>query len=148
MYNLQEELVKGASHIFMYTKEYSPLTHYSFASYRPDDNWRGGYLPRIEIQPIIDITRLPEFHYLAYEEAVQVVDQLYEMGGRVPEFVEMPDFFLPSRNLKYIYEKFPEELESDLESISQLSGISEEDIQIYISKLKEKIKSEEERDRV
>lgn len=60
----------------------------------------------------------------------------------------MPDFFLPSRNLKYIYEKFPEELESDLESISQLSGISEEDIQIYISKLKEKIKSEEERDRV
>lgn len=37
---------------------------------------------------------------------------------------------------------------SDLESISQLSGISEEDIQIYISKLKEKIKSEEERDRV
>ena len=70
------------------------------------------------------------------------------MEGCVPEFVEMPDFFLPSRNLKYIFEKFPEELESDLESISQLSGISEEDIQIYISKLKEKIKSKEERDRV
>ena len=70
------------------------------------------------------------------------------MEGFVPEFVEMPDFFLPSRNLKYIFENFPEELESDLESISQLSGISEEDIQIYISKLKEKIKSEEERDRV
>lgn len=60
----------------------------------------------------------------------------------------MPDFFLPSRNLKYIFEKFPEELESDFESISQLIGISEEDIQIYISKLKEMIKSKEERDRV
>ena len=100
------------------------------------------------IAQTIDITRLPEFHCLAYEEAVRVVDQLYEMEGCVPEFVEMPDFFLPSRNLKYIFEKFPEELESDFESISQLIGISEEDIQIYISKLKEKIKSEEERDRV
>lgn len=75
MYNLQEDIVKGASHIFRYTKEYSTLTHYSFASYRPDDNWRGGSLQRFEIQPIIDITRLPEFHYLAYEEAVRVVDQ-------------------------------------------------------------------------
>ena len=110
MYNLQEDIVKGASHIFRYTKEYSTLTHYSFASYRPDDKWRGGSLQRLEIQPIIDMTHLPEFHYLAYDEAVRVVDQLYEMEGFVPEFVEMPDFFLPSRNLKYIYEKFPDNL--------------------------------------
>ena len=148
MYNLQEDIVKGASHIFRYTKEYSTLTHYSFAAYRADNNWRRGSLRRFEIQPIIDITRLPEFHYLAYEKSVQVVEDLYKIEHCVPEFARIPDFFLPSRNLKYIFENFPEELESDLESISQLIGISDEDIRMYVSKLKEKIKSKEERDRV
>lgn len=87
MYQLQQDASKSAYHIHRYCSEFSFLTHYSFATYRPDDNWRNGPVLRHEIQPIIDISRLPDFHYLPYEEAVQLVETMRETEGFLPEFV-------------------------------------------------------------
>ena len=43
--------------------------HYSFTCYRQDDFWAGPPLRRFEIQPILDVSRLPEHHYLNYHQA-------------------------------------------------------------------------------
>ncbi|CAG2236052.1 unnamed protein product [Mytilus edulis] len=45
------------------------IEHYGFTSYRPDDVWRGSSLNRFEIQPITDITKLPEHYYLPFHKA-------------------------------------------------------------------------------
>ena len=148
MYALNRDVSKGAYHIFMYMRDFSTLSHYSFAAYRPNENWRGKPLKRYEIQPIIDINRLPEYHYLPYEEAVKVVDELCDSQGTIPEFIEMPDFFLPSRNIKYVLEHSPHDLDINLSTISQLVGVQTDDITAYVIKIKEKEKMKEERKRV
>ncbi|VDH94976.1 Hypothetical predicted protein [Mytilus galloprovincialis] len=97
MYNLKD-ITKSAFHIFNYmtNPEISTLCHYTR---RPNEEWRGKPVRQYEIQPLLDIGRLPEFHYLPYEEAVKIVDDLCQLGS-VPGFLTTPDFFLPSRNIK------------------------------------------------
>ncbi|CAG2229037.1 unnamed protein product [Mytilus edulis] len=97
MYNLKD-ITKSAFHIFNYmtNPEISTLCHYSFAPRRPNEEWRGKPVRQYEIQPLLDISRLPEFHYLPYEEAVKIVDDLCQLGS-VPAFLTTPDFFLPSK---------------------------------------------------
>ncbi|CAG2220264.1 unnamed protein product [Mytilus edulis] len=85
----------------MTNPEIPTLCHYSFAPRRPNAEWRGKPVRQYEIQPLLDISRLPEFHYLPYEEAVKIVDDLCQLGS-VPAFLTTPDFFLQSRNIKEI----------------------------------------------
>ncbi|CAG2256964.1 unnamed protein product [Mytilus edulis] len=108
-----EDITKSAFHIFNYmtNPEISTLCHYTR---RPNEEWRGKPVRQYEIQPLLDIGRLPEFHYLPYEEAVKIVDDLCQLGS-VPGFLTTPDFFLPSRNIKYLRENNPDELDNNIE---------------------------------
>lgn len=121
MYNLKD-ITKSAFHIFNYmtNPEISTLCHYTR---RPNEEWRGKPVRQYEIQPLLDISRLPEFHYLPYEEAVKIVDDLCQLGS-VPAFLTTPDFFLPSRNIKYLRENNPDELDNNIEGVSNLIGVS------------------------
>lgn len=143
LYDLQRNIVKLAFHIHRYMIELSTFCHYSFAAYRPNEEWRHKPLKHYQIQPLIDMSRLPEFHYLPYEEAVKIVDNMTVQDG-VPEFVTIPDFFLPSRNIQHILKHSPEEFRSSINTISQLVGVSPDDIRTYVDKLhhKEMVKLE------
>ena len=62
--NQQQSLNAGA----LYHESINPMCtwpeHYAFTCYRPDDSWLSEPLRRYEIQPILDVSRLPEHHYL------------------------------------------------------------------------------------
>ena len=98
---------------------------------------------RYEIQPILDISRLPEFHYLPYEEAIKVIDM-----QNVPEFATIPDFFMPSKNIKYLLNNNPDELENNIEEVSNLVGVGVTEILEYINELHEKEKNKQERKKI
>ena len=136
MYNLTKNLAKSAYHIhnLMTNPDFSTICHYSFTAIRINEEWRWAPVSKYEVQPILDISRLPEHHYLPFEEAVRVINELSSETG-VPEFVSVPDFFLPSRNIKFLMEHKPEELENNVDGVSNLIGVSGEKIQAYIQEL-------------
>jgi hypothetical protein len=69
---------KCVSAISIYNESTNPENtwdgHYEYAVYRPDDAWRGKALNKFEIQPIIDVNKLPEHHYLPFEKAEEFVN--------------------------------------------------------------------------
>ena len=100
------------------------IEHYGYSSYRPDEAWRGPALNRFEIQPIIDVTRLPEHHYLPFSKAKDLVESLAD--NEFPMWLTVPDFFLPTENLEFIHENQPDSFKdkNHLHLISEMVGIS------------------------
>ncbi|KAL3871147.1 hypothetical protein ACJMK2_039164 [Sinanodonta woodiana] len=133
MYDLVEDIAKGATFLYHYMTDptSSVSSHYSFAAYRAND---GSTITRYKIQPILDISHLPEFRYLPYEQAVNIIDEMCVKSG-IPEFASIPDFFLPSRNIKFLLENNPDELENNIKTVSNLIGTSVLDIEQYILKI-------------
>lgn len=56
--------------VSIYNEMYNPksawMQHYAFSCYRPDETWEGNKIHRFEIQPIVDIGKLPEHKYFPY----------------------------------------------------------------------------------
>lgn len=139
-YKLFKDKTTTAFHIFnaVSDPDASVHAHYSFTCYRIDDSWRGEPIPRYELQPIIDVGRLPEFHYLSYTEVKALAEKLQETG-EVPPWLKTLDFFMPSKNVKYLMESDPDILSSsDLAPISNLIGVKEDRIVKYVEDVKEK----------
>ena len=69
---------KCVSAISIYNESTNPENtwdgHYEYAVYRPDDAWRGKAFNKFEIQPVIDVNKLPEHHYLPFEKAEEFVN--------------------------------------------------------------------------
>jgi hypothetical protein len=82
--------------------------HSVYSSYRPVEAWRGPALNRFEIQPIIDVTRLPEYHYLPFSKAKNLVESLAD--NEFPMWLTVPDFFLPTKNLEFVHENKPDKV--------------------------------------
>lgn len=148
-YNLYKDCAKSAYHIHAYVCDSfnSFATHYSFTVYRPDNEWRGEPLNRYELQPLVDIARLPEFHYLSYEDTLEVMKMLQNEVGEIPKWVQSPDFFLPSRNIKHLIEKDPTLIEAEMETVSKLLGVGTDALLEYIQSLKDKERIKNERKR-
>lgn len=140
MYNLTKEKAIAAFHVNMYAfdPKSSNHMHYAFATYRPDNEFRGEPIKRYEIQPVINMARLPEFHYMSYDETIDAVETHLHTTGDLPLWVKENDFFLPSRNIKHLLGKEPDVLQAQLETVSNLVGVSIDDIQQYIVEIKEK----------
>ncbi|WAQ93675.1 hypothetical protein MAR_006146 [Mya arenaria] len=140
LYSLTKEKAISAFHVNMYALDpkTSSNMHYAFATYRPDDEWRGEPIKRYEIQPVLNMARLPEFHYMSYDETVDAIETLESTTGDLPLWVTEKDFFLPTRNIKHLLENEPDMLQTELDNISNLIGVSTDDIQIYITETKEK----------
>ena len=115
--------------------------HYGFACYRPDDSWRGPPVRRFEIQPELDIGEFPHFKYLSFSQAKLLVEFFTVHNLPVPEFLRIPDFYLPSKNIKFIMENKNHILEDDhqLELFTQTIGVSREEVLSYIKMKKDKL---------
>lgn len=91
---------KCVSAISIYNESTNPENtwdgHYEYAVYRPDDAWRGKALNKFEIQPIIDVNKLPEHHYLPFEKAEEFVNYFRDNKLDFPLWLSVADFFLPS----------------------------------------------------
>lgn len=144
MYKLDE--VKGISAVHLYNSCYDTgnfwQQHYGFTVYRPDDNWRGeGRVRRFEIQPIIDVGKIPEFHYLPYCQVEKIVHHFEQMKLEIPRWLKCPDFYLPSRNLIFLRNEHKSKMEdiSLMGTVSQLIGVDNIDkCYGYISELDHK----------
>ena len=145
-YSLFKEKAKSAFHINAHISDPCSAfaTHYSFTNYRSDEEWSGEPVTRYEIQPITDVAHLPDFHYLSYKDTLQTTEALKFELGDVPNWAQTPDFFLPSRNIKYLLEKDPDLIESNIETVSNLLGVSAGSILDYVASLneKERVKAE------
>ncbi|XP_021376553.1 uncharacterized protein LOC110465207 [Mizuhopecten yessoensis] len=76
LYGLDEFKVISASRLFnqIYEPNHSWQQKYGFTVYRPDEDWRGdAQVRRFEIQTILDVGRLPEYHYLPYVQVEKLV---------------------------------------------------------------------------
>lgn len=121
--------------------------HYGFSSFRRDDAFRGNMFPfrhvgipykRIELQPIIDVGKLPEFHYLPYSQVVQMLKYFVEKSMDLPTFLDCPDYYLPSKNIDFYMENAEQTDNTNLEHLQNLIGVSIQNIQKYIHQKKEK----------
>ena len=68
------------------------IKHYNIhttSCYRPDDSWMGNSINRYEIQPIVDISKLPEHKNLPYLEAKKLVQYFLENKVELPDFLKM-----------------------------------------------------------
>ena len=121
---------------------------YLFASYRNDDNFRGPPIRRYEITPLLDISRLPEFHYMEYEDAVKLAD-CYSYDER-PMWLRVPDVFLPSANIKYALENNPslKTTLSEMQQLSEVICVSTDEIVNFIDNLERKAAVKEARSAV
>ena len=48
------------------------------------------------------MARLPQFHYLSYQAAKELVEYFEESNTKFPKWLKVPDFFLPSRNISFV----------------------------------------------
>ncbi len=71
MFNISPKKCFSAVSIFneMNDPHTSWSGHYSFATYRADESWRGQPCNRYELSPVVDVTRVPEYHYFSYMDA-------------------------------------------------------------------------------
>lgn len=148
MYCIDKNKAKTAIHLFnsCYEPGNSWQQHYAFSVYRPNDSWRGQKpIRRFEIQPIIDVGRLPEHHYLPFGQVQELVQHFENSNEALPLWLTSPDFYLPSRNLKFVWQNHPEKLEDCdfLKNLSDLIGISIEECKSYISDLENKKREKE-----
>lgn len=141
MYDLSN---RNRQAVYIFNAAFDPLNswhqHYAFASYREDKSWRGpDPVRKFELQPIVDIGRLPEHHYLPYSQ-VLAITEAFENEGSLPEFLTTPDFFLPRLNIENLMKKNAKCLEdvSDLETLSDLIATPVNKIKTYIINEKEK----------
>ena len=130
--------------ISIYNEMYNPksawIRHYAFSCYRPDDMWVGNSIHRFEIQPIVDIGKLPEHKYLPYQEAKKLVQYFIDRNMDLPEFLRVPDFYLPSKNIQCLLKENPSTFSNDrhFTNLQNLLGVSSDDIRSYIRKKEEK----------
>jgi hypothetical protein len=134
---------KCVSAISIYNESTNPENtwdgHYEYAVYRPDDAWRGKALNKFEIQPVIDVNKLPEHHYLPFEKAEEFVNYFRNNKLDFPLWLSVADFFLPSKNIQYVYENHPSVLNSsEMKNFSDMIGIVPERILEYVHHVEEK----------
>ena len=87
------------------------------------------------MQPVLDIGKLPEFHYLSYKDMKELVDELED---EMPPWLVTPDFFLPSKNIKHLMENNPSQLESNVIAVSNMIGVPSDTILEFVNDIKEK----------
>ena len=135
--------------VFIYNEICEPectwQQHYGFSTYRRDDSFRGKMEPfdklgipvgKFEIQPILDVGQLPDFHYLPYTQLVLMLQYFHEKSLELPKFLRSPDYDLPSKNLDHVHKEESGVLEDPdkVELLSTLIGISVDEIHKYIKK--------------
>lgn len=143
MYGISKSKALSATRIYgeMTDPECTWITHYGFSSYRKDSSWRGPPLHKFEITPILDVILLPEFHYLPYNKAKQMVETFFLDHDNKPLWLKVPDFFLPSKNMKFVMENNRDLFNDNtmLQELSNLIGVSTEEILDYVHSEEEKI---------
>ena len=94
---------------------------------------------RYEIQPILDVSKLPDFHYLPYDSAKQLSAEFEGNRGK-PQWLTVPDFFLPSKNINNIVENRPEVVQdsTSLRLLCDMVGVSTEEALSYVHQKEEK----------
>jgi hypothetical protein len=114
--------------------------HYGFTVYRPDDCWRGAAQERFEVQPVLDVSRLPDYHFLPYKQARLLVDHFITGNLDLPKHLKVPDFCLPSKNIERLRQDKPECLikQEDLNLLGDLIGVEIDSIRRYIKEKEEK----------
>ena len=141
MYDLRPNRVFSASRIYheMSDPQTSWQGHYSFAGYRADDSWHGTACPRYEMTPILDLTRLPEYHYLPYDQAVHLASYFMDCDEDAPLWLKAPDFYLPTVNIKHALDHDPMLASNTtlLQKLSDVIGVQPDHIKEYILHLEE-----------
>ena len=112
----------------MTDERFTYCQHYGFTVYRQDENWLGAYRCRYEIQPVPDISCLPDFHYRSYSQVMEDV-QVQSASNMKPSWLS-PDFYLPSLNIENILAaKECDRLDDDdIHELSTLVIVPENDI--------------------
>lgn len=91
-----------------------------------------------EIQPITDITKLPEHYYLPFHKAKYLVESLLE--NELYTCLKVPDFLCQQINLDFIHEDKPDTLkdQNKLHLLSEMIGVSVDQLLNYIHKKRRK----------
>lgn len=113
---------------------------YGFTCYRPDESWRGDRIDRFVIQPVIDATKLPEHHYISYDQAKELVLYFITNEKTMPKWMTEPDFFLPSKNIDFVQNNYEDALKNQtkLKELCDMVGVSCEELLNYIHQKEEK----------
>ncbi len=108
--------------------------HYAFTTYRPDRE------KCFEIQPVVDIVKLSCHHYLSYSQAKLLAEKYEATTSHRPAFLQVPDFYLPSRNIDHIRAEKEEVLGNtdELQLLRDLVGVSPSEIQRYVKSKEDK----------
>ncbi len=141
MYDLHPGRVFSACRIFNeMTDPHTWICHYAFTSYRSDESWRGQPCDRFELSPVLDISQLPEYHYLTYQQACQLRQYYSDENLEQPLWLKAPDFYLPSKNIQRVTEEDPNFITNvdKLKSLSEMIGVAAADIVEYVRDKEEK----------
>ena len=115
--------------------KYTHSQHYGFTVYRQDEMWQGSNKLRFEIQPILDASKLPEYHYLSYDQSKLMVLQSNSTQ------LTSPDFFLPSINIENLLNDSTNEITSEnLAALSDVVGVPISNIDQYLQERDRKLK--------
>jgi hypothetical protein len=114
------------------------LQQYCFVSYRQDDDWIGSSINRFEIQPVVDISALPDHKYLPFQQAKHIVEYFLDNNLEIPQWLRVPDFYLPSKNINYLMKNKPSIFcdARDFTNFQNIVGVNADDIRSYIKKKK------------
>jgi hypothetical protein len=117
--------------------------HYGITIYRKDENWVGTSTCRFEIQPVPDISRLPEFHYLKMDKVKEVIQEYSATTSRNPDWLK-PDFYLPSLNIENEINEKNSLSDENILSLSHVVFVPVEDIKKYLEERTRKVCEREE----
>ena len=114
--------------------------HYGFAIYRSDENWRGSGRRRFEVQPMPDVGKLPEFHYVPFGAVNELADE-----HPLADWITKEDFYLPSANIHNAIatgqlndNSDPAGFEESARALSYLVGVSVTEIKQYLEEKRRK----------
>jgi hypothetical protein len=113
--------------------------HYSFATYRADNEWHSAPCQRYEISPVLDVTQLPAFHYVSYSDASKL-NEMFDAETTRPLWLRTPDFYMPSKNIDVAIEQDPTVLSDPdrCQVLSNIIGVTEEEMKKYVAQKEEK----------
>lgn len=86
---------------------------------------------------MLDVTKLPDFHYLSYSQACQLgtfYDQEDHQKEDDPLWLQVPDFYLPSKNIMHAVEEDPDFISDAVKvnTLSEMIGVPVDDIIAYV----------------
>ncbi len=145
MYGLRNEVLLPVARLIREIDDpvHTWASRYKFATYSSQNDWIGPNYRPYELSPVLDITQLPDYRYLTYEQLCGI-EAIFKESDHVemPTWLIGPDFSLPSKNIERYLDEDPQ-IFSDpdrLQDLCNVTGVEPSRVKQYVADLEEKDK--------